>query len=112
MNNDLLPRSDAVAACNRTLAHLTDITSIEEQKFVVDLLPTSDEESAWFGLTLLDSESWSDGSILLPGPWYDITTDGTSICYRLQTQGYQRYKWNDAWSCDIANRFICEYEGI
>ena len=95
-----------------TQAHLADITSVEEQEFVVELLTASGGEDAWFGLTLLDSLSWSDGSMLSNESWYNITSNSNTICYRLQYQVTEGSIWNDEEACEDTNRYICEYAGI
>ena len=91
-------------------AHLTDITSIKEQEFVVNLLTAHGIKDAWFGLQL--SLFWSDGSTLLPGSWYDvIINDDLSTCFRLENHGTNEYRWNDAQACTDAYGYVCEYEG-
>ena len=95
-----------------TQAHLTDITSIGEQKFVVKLLTKSGGGDAWFGLTLLDSLSWSDGTPLSHASWCKVKTVNSTICYRLQYQDNEEFSWNNEWGCENGIAFICKNKGI
>ena len=76
-----MPKLEAASACVMNLTHLTDITSSEEQEFVVELLKGTGSKDVWFGLTLLDSLSWSDGLFLSNESYAlcDITSNTNTI---------------------------------
>lgn len=95
-----------------TQAHLTDITSIGEPEFVVELLTESGGEDAWFGLTSLDFLSWSDGSPSSHASWYNVKAVNCTICYRLQYQDTEDFSWINGWGCENLIAFICENTGI
>ena len=101
----------AASACTIDQTHLADITSAEEQAFVAKLLREAGGEDAWFGLTLLDTFSWSDGSIFSNDSWYDLTSTSHTICFRLQKQTTESYILSDGWACEHTSRYICEYKG-
>ena len=101
-----MPRDGAAVACRP--GHLVDITSMEEQDFVVKLLTEAEVKDAWFGLLKTNTLIWSDGSSVVRESWQDIRTGGGRQCFRLdQSKGYS---WNDK-SCDEKYYFVCEYEG-
>ena len=98
-------RANASRACRP--GHLADITTEEEQAFVVKLLKDKKVRKAWFGL--LKTLSWSDGSPLIQESWQNvlINNDYLDRCFRLAHS--QGYRWNDI-ECGKTYKYICEYE--
>ena len=111
VDNTKLSRDEAARACGPN-GHLTDITSSEEQEFIVNLLTASGSGDAWFGLLANREEgtlTWSNGLPLVPEPWQDIVHDEPVSCLRLREDS--DYKWRD-YECSEPFRFICEFKGI
>ena len=83
VNNTKLPRGEAAQACGPD-GHLADITSAEEQEFIVNILIESGIGDAWFGLLLNPdggTSTWSNGSFLEQESWQDIHTDDRYLVY-------------------------------
>ncbi|XP_072039324.1 uncharacterized protein [Amphiura filiformis] len=114
VNNTELPRADAATACEGSGGHLAEITSLQEQEFIVSILKASGGGSAWFGL-LKDQNSegefiWSDGSPLIHETWHDIDT--YTMYYDdncMQLREDSDYGWRDV-SCNYKYKFVCESE--
>ncbi|XP_072047592.1 uncharacterized protein [Amphiura filiformis] len=109
--DESLTRTEAHRACTSDGGHLADITSLEEQEFIVSILKASGGGDAWFGL-LKDPDAeeslvWSDGSPLIPETWQDIDTNENTICMRLRR--FSGYGWGDM-TCDEEIKFVCEIE--
>ncbi|XP_072025067.1 uncharacterized protein [Amphiura filiformis] len=116
VTNTELSRADAASACEDSGGHLADITSLDEQEFIVSILTASGGGDAWFGMLKdLDAEGeykWSDGSPLIHDEtWQDIYTYYDAIpdviCMRLR-EGSE-YGWRDD-RCSEKYKFVCELE--
>ncbi|XP_072045742.1 macrophage mannose receptor 1-like [Amphiura filiformis] len=109
LSNERLNRPDAMSACASDGGHLADITSMEEQEFIVSILKASGAGDAWFGL-LQYKFIWSDRSPLLPKTWHDIYTNEDAICMYLREES--GYDWHDRLCVDYRYKYksVCEFQ--
>ncbi|XP_072025077.1 macrophage mannose receptor 1-like isoform X2 [Amphiura filiformis] len=109
LSNERLNRPEAMSACTSDGGHLADITSLEEQEFIVSILKASGGGDAWFGL-LQYKFIWSDRSPLIPKTWHDIYTNEDAICMYLRKES--GYDWHDRLCDDYRYKYksVCEFQ--
>ncbi|KAK2719383.1 hypothetical protein QYM36_005013 [Artemia franciscana] len=67
---------DGVALCKKEGAEMVTITSEDENKCILDLIPSN----AWIG-SLYGSKYWVDGTTVVWKNWYSNTFDGHTVGY-------------------------------
>ncbi|XP_072037188.1 uncharacterized protein [Amphiura filiformis] len=103
-------RDDASKTCTAANSHLVDITSQEEQDFLVGQLTSQGDGSAWIGLSSQNTNDplyWTDSSPLDFEAWDSDGREEGGTCIRMSK--WSNYEWDDR-TCSKVYRFFCEFE--
>ncbi|XP_072036318.1 uncharacterized protein [Amphiura filiformis] len=103
-------RDDASSTCTAANSHLVDITSQQEQDFLVGQLNSHNIQgsgNAWIGLSSQNTNDplyWTDGSPLDFEAWDSSGRESGGTCIRMRANS--NYRWRDK-SCSTNFRFVC-----
>ncbi|CAH1775812.1 unnamed protein product [Owenia fusiformis] len=108
--NDQKTWTDAVDNCRHKNADLVSIWSQDEQTFVFENLPRTQENDFWIGLeaNIDQGYTWTDGSPVLFTNWNDgepNNHNGIEDCVEMLKDGVG--KWNDNF-CNERRNWICK----
>ena len=87
-----------------------DITTHEEQDYLVEILSEESSGDVWIGLTssaIAEPLFWSDGSALNFTAWVEHARNENEMCVRMRAS--ENFKWDDR-PCDYNFGYLCEFQ--